>query len=205
MTSSSHQSQRVDPIHGLIVVAIAAILWEVVAWTCHSWNTLSGNELRGRTNCLYQVLRDGKVVGTACFGEEQTPHAILAQVGITCDVLAPRSDPIPCDCAIMISENGRRAQIERIKGAYLLCAGRPIDINIADQEDLEAIPGIGPRLAERIIECREASGPFKNVMELTLVQGIGHKKLGRLAPFVHTPSTSFHPPALTNRVRVASP
>jgi competence protein ComEA len=48
-----------------------------------------------------------------------------------------------------------------------------ININTANQEQLESLPEIGPHLAEEIIAFREANGPFTTVDELINVPGIG--------------------------------
>lgn len=50
-----------------------------------------------------------------------------------------------------------------------------IDLNDATAEDLESLPGIGPVLAGRILEYRDANGGFKSVDELKNVSGIGDK------------------------------
>lgn len=53
----------------------------------------------------------------------------------------------------------------------------PVDINTADLEALQALDGIGPALAGRIIEYREAHGPFQSVEGLLEVKGIGEATL----------------------------
>ena len=53
----------------------------------------------------------------------------------------------------------------------------PLHINSASVDDLCALKGVGPKLAEKIIERRNASGPFKNASDLKKVHGIGKKKL----------------------------
>ena len=51
--------------------------------------------------------------------------------------------------------------------------GGKVNINTATLEELDTLPGIGPALAEGIMEFREANGPFKSIEEITLVSGIG--------------------------------
>lgn len=50
---------------------------------------------------------------------------------------------------------------------------RPIDVNVASAEELDALPGIGPALAARILAYRDAHGPFACLDDLALVDGIG--------------------------------
>ena len=49
----------------------------------------------------------------------------------------------------------------------------PIDVNRATLDDLISLPGIGPALAQRIIDYRSEHGPFQSVDELERVSGIG--------------------------------
>ena len=51
----------------------------------------------------------------------------------------------------------------------------PLHINTASADDLCALKGVGPKLAEKIIEQRTASGPFKGPADLKKVHGIGKK------------------------------
>lgn len=52
-----------------------------------------------------------------------------------------------------------------------------IDLNAADQAELETLPRIGPALAQRILEWREENGRFRAVEDLLAVPGIGEKLL----------------------------
>ena len=65
-------------------------------------------------------------------------------------------------------------------------AGRPqpLDLNTATQDGLDALPGVGPVLAGRIVAWRTAHGRFTTVDELGEVPGIGPKALERLRPLV---------------------
>lgn len=60
--------------------------------------------------------------------------------------------------------------------------GAPLDLNRATAAELEALPGVGAALAERIVEWRRLHGPFRSVEELERVRGIGPALRARLAP-----------------------
>lgn len=55
-----------------------------------------------------------------------------------------------------------------------------VNINTAGQAELESLPGIGPALAERIIQYREESGPFRIPEDIKNVSGIGDKRYEQL-------------------------
>lgn len=59
-----------------------------------------------------------------------------------------------------------------------------IDLNNADQSELETLPGIGPALAQRIISWRDDNGRFNSVDDLLVVAGIGDKVLAGLKDLV---------------------
>ncbi|MFQ6613934.1 MAG: ComEA family DNA-binding protein [Fidelibacterota bacterium] len=59
-----------------------------------------------------------------------------------------------------------------------------ININIANRKELESLPTIGPVTAGRIIEFRNANGPFKSTDELKKVKGIGDKTLEKIRPYI---------------------
>lgn len=63
-------------------------------------------------------------------------------------------------------------------------AGAPVNVNTADAEQLDALPGIGPATAAAIVADRDANGPFATVDDLSRVRGIGPAKLEQLRPLV---------------------
>ena len=59
-----------------------------------------------------------------------------------------------------------------------------IDINKADSRDLTQLSGIGPVLAQRIIDYRSDNGTFKQIDEIKNISGIGNKKFERIKEFL---------------------
>lgn len=64
-----------------------------------------------------------------------------------------------------------------------------ININTADADVLDALPGIGPVLAQRIVDWRTANGPFAGIEELLEVDGIGQATLDGLRDRITTEET----------------
>lgn len=62
--------------------------------------------------------------------------------------------------------------------------GALVNVNTATLDQLEALPGIGPVLAQRIVDYREQHGPFHAVEDLLDVSGIGDSHLADLKPLV---------------------
>lgn len=65
-------------------------------------------------------------------------------------------------------------------GDVLDQGGGPISLNSADASELQALPGVGPVLAQRIVAHREEHGKFETVEDLLEVPGIGEAKLASI-------------------------
>lgn len=63
-------------------------------------------------------------------------------------------------------------------------SGGLVNINTADQAALDSLPGIGPALAQRIIQYREKNGPYKVPEDIKNVSGIGEKRFENLKDLI---------------------
>ena len=68
---------------------------------------------------------------------------------------------------------GKAPSVKQIKDGKK--ADDRIDINTADSEELQKLPRIGPKMAQRIIQFRQENGKFKKIEEIMKVRGIGEK------------------------------
>lgn len=74
-----------------------------------------------------------------------------------------------------------------------------VNINTASSEELQLLPRVGPALAGRIIEFREANGPFQTIDEILAVKGIGENSFKKLEPFIVTSGAT----TLADKVKLA--
>jgi competence protein ComEA len=68
-----------------------------------------------------------------------------------------------------------------------------VNLNTATLVELQGLPGIGAKTAERILQYREKHGPFKKIEELMNVQGIGEKSFLKLRSQLTVASTTAGP------------
>jgi competence protein ComEA len=73
----------------------------------------------------------------------------------------------------------------RLPSAEVLLSAK-VNVNTADLAALEALPGIGPELAQRILDYRQAHGPFAQIEDLMNVSGIGPGILDKIRDKITT-------------------
>ena len=76
-----------------------------------------------------------------------------------------------------------------LSSGLALAAAKPaptgkVNINTASAQQLTALPGVGEKMAARIVEYRQKQGGFKNVQELMNVRGLGEKNFGKIQTYL---------------------
>lgn len=79
-----------------------------------------------------------------------------------------------------VSDSAGVATTEKFPKKTKKVVSFPLHVNTASAEDLCALKGVGPKLAEKIIVHRNTFGPFKGASDLKKVHGIGNKKLEKM-------------------------
>lgn len=113
-----------------------------------------------------------------------TPHdpvpvtGVVSAEGEPSQTVSPRGEPTlvtrPTQRPTPVTPTAGRSQEKQGK----------LDLNLATAEELQGLPGIGPVLAQRIVDQRTTHGPFHTVDDLRDVKGIGKKRMDQLRPLV---------------------
>jgi len=175
-----------------VVLLLGAALLLLYAWRSHVF-FLPAPPPPGTLSLAF-VEVTGKVPrpGVYSFPKPPTLSEVWAKAG-TAGTSPDPDKTIASGSRVEVGPDGG-CRVSAMSGAQLITLGLPLDLNRATAQDLEAIPGLGPALAKRIVEYRQAHGPFKKVEDLREVSGIGSPNLPKLKPYLGLGSPEAMPP-----------
>ena len=121
---------------------------------------------------MYELEADSRVI-----------DAVMAAGGLTSNA---------AECAVNLARTVNDGEQLNIPALTQGCSpsqsgtdsGSPLSLNAASAEQFDSLPGIGPTLADRIIQFRDAQGGFSSVDQLNDVSGIGDKLFAGLKDLV---------------------
>lgn len=126
-------------------------------------------------------------------GVYQLPAGARVNEALKLAGVLPEADPHALNLAAPLSD-GQQIIVPRVGEEGKIAQGTAgpgtgrtqgkININTAGPEELDTLPGIGPSLAQRIIEYREQHGPFRTIEDLQNVPGIGSKRWENLKDLI---------------------
>jgi competence protein ComEA len=110
--------------------------------------------------------------------------AVTAAVVLWIGWPAPKEEPLPVRPDQPIAAQAQAASPARAVSPSK--AVSKVNLNRASAEELQTLPGVGPVLAQRMVEWRKAHGRYRTVDDLQEVKGVGKKRLEQLRPLVST-------------------
>jgi competence protein ComEA len=129
-----------------------------------------------RSPGLYRLSEGARVADALARAGGATPKAQLELVNLA----APISDGEQ----IVVPRRGAAAPVAGAAGAATGVPSGPVHLNTATLEQLDALPGVGPVTAQKILDYRQEHGAFGSVDELDAIPGIGQARLEQLRDLV---------------------
>ena len=129
---------------------------------------------------VYQVSGACPQPGVYAFARPQTRAAVLACAGVR----LPRSTDEPAAATHFSVHADGRITASPLSASVRLAYFQPFSLQTATADDLQLIPGIGPRLADRIVRWRDCHGPVIDLDRLQEVRGIGPLTMARVQSYL---------------------
>jgi competence ComEA-like helix-hairpin-helix protein len=165
-----------------IVLLLGAALLGLYAWRAHVFFTPSPPPPGTLSLAFVEVTGKVPRAGVYSFPKPPSLGEVWAKAGAV--GTPPDMDKtIPSGSRVEVAPDGGYG-VAAMSGAQLVTLGLPIDLNRASAADLDAIPGLGPALAQRIVDFRKAHGPFKKIGDLREVSAVGPQSLEKLKPYL---------------------
>jgi competence protein ComEA len=133
---------------------------------------------------LYELPAGARVGDALAAAGGPVPDGVVDAVNLARPLADGEQIFVPRAGEIGVSDSAAAASGPPGAGASSGSGGTAVDINRASASELEALPGVGPATAEKIVSDREANGPFSSPEDLMRVPGIGEKKFEAMREMV---------------------
>ncbi len=140
------------------------------------------------TSCSRWIQVGAKDAPLVCL--DRRPATGLRRAGVSRACLERHSPATLRSGDRIVLEKDAPCWLSRMPAQLITALGLRVDLNRADARELATLPGIGPKLARRILAHRRRQGPFRRPEDLLGVRGIGHRLLARLRSRLQPTPTS---------------
>lgn len=167
--------------HRLVVVLLLCAIPATVQYCRHARAQEPARIVRPQS-VIYELRGEVTHPGIYRYGEEQTTAKLAedCKAGHTAEYDAGKA--IATGTQLLFTRTG--TAFGRMEAAALLSYHLPISLAAASAQDLELIPGIGPKTARALIDYRERAGSVKRIEQLVEIRGIGPKTLEKIARYL---------------------
>ena len=125
---------------------------------------------------VYQLKSTDRIIDAVKIAGGATEEANLDAVNLASLLKDGQKIIIPYRIVGTTEENNSDNSYKNIDSIYTSSYSDKININTANSNLLQSLPGIGPVLSERIVEYRDKNGLFSSIEDIREVSGIGEKK-----------------------------
>ncbi len=178
--------------HQGVILLLGAALLFLWAWRSNFWMPAAPAPPQHSSPVFVEITGVAANPGVYSFNHPPTLLEAWRRAGGP-EPLPNQDHQLPSGTRLEITKGGAY-RLSRMRGPQLLTLGLFIDLNSATQQDLEALPGIGPALAGRILAHRRTHGPFRQIEDLEQVSGVGPKKLAQVKPYLTIQIQEASPP-----------
>jgi len=181
-----------SPKQSLLLLSLASLLFLVLLFMALSERPRSDDILKGNPLTIaIEIAGEIPNPGIYSFPGEVTVEQVLLKAGgigrgkisnpkVLKNTLNPGSKVVVTRAEKYILT----IELARMEPEKCIVFSIPLNLNEVEEEHLTLIPGIGPRLAQRIIQYRTQKGGFRRIDELKDVRGIGEQKLRNLKRYL---------------------
>ena len=190
---------RLKPITIVCLLAVILAAGIITTWTIATRNSGAGIiissdptiaeiavDVRGEVvnPGMYRLTGDARLADVLTAAGGTTPNADLAQFNLAERIIDGSQIVIPSINASPVAAPTIAVANTHPTAAPMSIGVTKISLNSATATELEALPGIGPVLAARIVDWRTSHGPFASIDELDAIDGISAALITKIQPFV---------------------